>query len=100
MQTTMFQPKGGMDMIGKGFYRQMSQDGAAEHARDGDFAGRHGRDRNWQDAKTGQTGSKRGLLRVHFPRRSEPIDCKWARSMKADLKAGCAYSNSVKIGSR
>ena len=99
MQTTMFQPKGGMDMIGKGFYRQISKlvrlntkvtrvaqdDGGVTVA--------------WQDTKTGQMGtSKADWCVCALPATIvSQLDIQMSETKKAAVKA-LPYSNSVKIG--
>lgn len=99
MQTTMFQPKGGMDMIGKAFARQVGkmirynakvtrlvQDDAGVTA-------------SWTDAKTGQTGEAKAdwcVCTIPATILSQ-MDIQVSDAKKAALKA-LPYSNSVKIG--
>jgi monoamine oxidase len=99
MQTTMFQPKGGMDMIGKGFYRQISKlvrlnTKVTKVAQDDS-----GVTVSWQDAKTGQTGeSKADWCVCTLPATIvSQIDIQISDAKKAAVKA-LPYSNSVKIG--
>lgn len=99
MQTTMFQPKGGMDMIGKGFFRQVSKmvrlntrvTALAQDAK--------GVTATWEDAKTGQKGSTSADYCVcTIPATIlNQIDLQVGAPMKAALKA-LPYSNSVKMG--
>jgi monoamine oxidase len=99
MQTTMFQPKGGMDMIGKGFARQIAkliryntkitkiaQDDAGVTA-------------SWTDAVTGATGvAKADYCVCTIPATIlSQIELQVAAPKIAALKA-LPYSNSVKIG--
>lgn len=99
MQTTMFQPKGGMDMIGKGFYRQVGKlvrlnTKVTRIAQDdsGVTAG-------WTDTKTGQTGeSKADWMVCALPATIlSQMDIQVGDAKKAALRA-LPYSAQVKIG--
>jgi len=99
MQTTMFQPKGGMDMIGKGFYRQVGKmvrlnTKVTRIAQDD-----KGVTANWTDTVTGQSGeSKADWMVCTIPATIlSQIDIQVSDTKKAALKA-LPYSNSVKIG--
>lgn len=99
MQTTMFQPKGGMDMIGKGFARQLGKtirynSQVTKVAQDGS-----GVTVGWRDAKTGETGeSKADWCVCTLPATIvSQIDIQISDAKKAAVKA-LPYSNSVKIG--
>ncbi len=99
MQTTMFQPKGGMDMIGKAFARQLggiirlnkkvvriSQAGKGVSV-------------DWEDRATGE----KGLSRADFCVNTIPlgvlsqIEMQVGPKMQAAIKA-VSYSGQVKIG--
>ncbi|WP_254514847.1 flavin monoamine oxidase family protein [Novosphingobium sp. G106] len=99
MQTTMFQPKGGMDMIGKGFYRQISKlvrlnTKVTKVAQDDS-----GVTVGWQDAKTGQIGeSKADYCVCTLPATIvSQLDIQMGDAKKAAVKA-LPYSGQVKIG--
>jgi monoamine oxidase len=99
MQTTMFQPKGGMDMIGKGFYRQISNlvrlnTKVAKIAQDA-----KGVTVDWTDTRTGQQGqSKADWLVCTIPATIlSQMDVQISDAKKAALKA-LPYSAQVKIG--
>jgi monoamine oxidase len=99
MQTTMFQPKGGMDMIGKGFYRQIAKlvrlnTKVTKVAQDD-----KGVTVSWQDAKTGQMGTSTADWCVcTLPATIvSQIDVQISDAKKAAVKA-LPYSGQVKIG--
>jgi len=99
MQTTMFQPKGGMDMIGKGFHRQVAKmvrlnTKVTKVAQDDS-----GVTVSWQNTKTGQAGeSKADWCVCTLPATiASQLDFQISDTKKAALKA-LPYSNSVKIG--
>jgi monoamine oxidase len=99
MQTTMFQPKGGMDMIGKGFARQVGQmiryNSKVTKVAQGD----KGVTVSWEDTKTGQTGEAKAdwcVCTIPATILSQ-LDIQISDTKKAALKA-LPYSNSVKIG--
>ncbi len=99
MQTTMFQPKGGMDMIGKGFFRQVGKlvrlnTKVTRIAQD-----EKGVSASWTDTRTGQTGEARADWMVcTLPATIlSQMDIQVSDAKKAALRA-LPYSNSVKIG--
>jgi monoamine oxidase len=99
MQTTMFQPKGGMDMIGKGFYRQINKmvrlnTKVTKVAQDDS-----GVTVSWQDAKTGQMGESKAdycVCTIPLPVLSQ-LDVQVAQKTQAAMKA-VPYGSAVKIG--
>lgn len=99
MQTTMFQPKGGMDMIGKGFYRQIAKMVRLNTRVTALSQNATGVTAAWEDAKTGQKGSTSADYCVcTIPATIlNQIELQVGAPMKAALKA-LPYSNSVKIG--
>lgn len=99
MQTTMFQPKGGMDMIGKGFFRQI-----AKQVRLNTKVTRVAQDDKgvtvaWQDTKSGQMGTSTADWCVcTLPATIvSQIDVQISDAKKAAVKA-LPYSGQVKIG--
>jgi monoamine oxidase len=99
MQTTMFQPKGGMDMIGKGFFRQVGKmirlnTKVTRVAQDD-----KGVTASWTDTVTGQTGeAKADWMVCTIPATIlSQMDIQISDAKKAALRA-LPYSNSVKIG--
>lgn len=99
METTMFQPKGGMDMIGKGFARQVGKliryNTKVTKLAQGDS----GVVASWTDNRTGQTGEARAdwcVCTIPATILSQ-MDVQVSDAKKAALKA-LPYSNSVKIG--
>lgn len=99
MQTTMFQPKGGMDMIGKAFARQVDKlvryrTKVTKIAQDDG-----GVTVDWVDARTGEAGqSKADYCVCTIPATIlSQIEFQVSDAKKAALKA-LPYSNSVKIG--
>lgn len=99
MQTTMFQPKGGMDMIGKAFYRQVAPmvrlNTRVMQLRHDDAGVTVG----WEDTKSGAKGTTRADWCVcTLPATiMGQIDIQLSEPKKAAIKA-LPYSNSVKIG--
>lgn len=99
MQTTMFQPKGGMDMIGKGFYREVGKmvrlnTKVTRLAQDD-----KGVTASWQDLKTGQMGESKAdwcVCTIPLPVLAQ-LDLQVGPKMKAAIKA-VPYANQVKIG--
>jgi len=99
MQTTMFQPKGGMDMIGKGFYREVGKmvrlnTKVTKLAQDD-----RGVTASWVDLKTGQTSESKAdycICTIPLPVLSQ-LDVQVGPKMKAAIRA-VPYSNQVKIG--
>jgi len=99
MQTTMFQPKGGMDMIGKGFAKQLGNiirynTKVTKIAQDDS-----GVTATWEDAKTGKAGeTKADWCVCAMPATIlSQMDIQVSDTKKAALRA-LPYSNSVKIG--
>jgi monoamine oxidase len=99
MQTTMFQPKGGMDMIGKGFYRQIGKlvrlnTKVTKVAQDD-----KGVTVSWQDTKTGTMGESKADWCVCAMPASivSQLDIQISDAKKAAVKA-LPYSGQVKIG--
>lgn len=99
MQTTMFQPKGGMDMIGKGFARQLGNiirynTKVTKIAQDD-----NGVTATWEDVKTGKTGeTKADWCVCAMPATIlSQMDIQVSDAKKTALRA-LPYSNSVKIG--
>ncbi|MBC2669741.1 flavin monoamine oxidase family protein [Novosphingobium piscinae] len=99
MQTTMFQPKGGMDMIGKGFFRQVGKlvrlnTKVTKIAQDD-----KGVTASWTDTVTGQTGeSKADWMVCTLPTTIlSQMEIQVSDSKKAALRA-LPYSAQVKIG--
>jgi len=99
MQTTMFQPKGGMDMIGKGFYREVGKmvrlnTKVIKLAQDD-----KGVTADWQDLKTGQMGESKAdycVCTIPLPVLSQ-LDMQVGPKLKAAMRA-VPYSSQVKIG--
>ena len=99
MQTTMFQPKGGMDMIGKGFAKQLGKviryNTQVTKLAQGDA----GVTASWTDTATGASGETKAdwcVCTIPATILSQ-IDLQVSDAKKAALKA-LPYSNSVKIG--
>jgi monoamine oxidase len=99
MQTTMFQPKGGMDMIGKGFARQLGQmiryNSKVTKVTQGD----KGVVASWTDTKTGQTGEAKAdwcVCTIPLPVLSQ-LDMQVGPKMQAAIKA-VPYNGQVKMG--
>jgi monoamine oxidase len=99
MQTTMFQPKGGMDMIGKGFARQLGQmiryNSKVTKVAQGD----KGVTASWVDTKTGQTGEAKAdwcVCTIPLPVLSQ-LDIQVGPKMQAAIKA-VPYNGQVKMG--
>jgi monoamine oxidase len=100
MQTTMFQPKGGMDMIGKGFAKQLGPKAIQYNAKVTKIAqDDKGVTASWIDTKTGATGeAKADYCVCTIPATIlAQMDIQVGTPMQAALKA-LPYSNSVKIG--
>jgi monoamine oxidase len=99
MQTTMFQPKGGMDMIGKGFAKQLGKlirynTKVTKIAQDD-----RGVTASWTDTVTGASGeAKADWCVCAMPATIlSQMDVQVSAPKVAALKA-LPYSNSVKIG--
>ena len=100
MQTTMFQPKGGMDMIGKGFFKNLPAGTVRLNTKVTKIAqGDTGVTASWTDTKTGATGeAKADYCVCTIPATIlAQMDIQISDTKKAALKA-LPYSNSVKIG--
>jgi monoamine oxidase len=99
MQTTMFQPKGGMDMIGKGFVKQLGNviryDTKVTKIAQSDS----GVIVSWEDTKTGRTGDAQADYCVCTIPASilAQMDIQVSDAKKAAIKA-LPYSGQVKIG--
>ncbi len=99
MQTTMFQPKGGMDMIGKGFFKQVADivtlnAKVTKIAQDG-----KGVTATWQDVTTGQMHESKAdycVCNIPLPLLAQ-MEVQVSPAMAAAIKA-VPYNNSVKIG--
>ncbi|MBN8819980.1 MAG: flavin monoamine oxidase family protein [Sphingomonas sp.] len=99
MQTTMFQPKGGMDMIGKGFARQIS-DLITYNAKVTKIAQNDkGVTATWEDLKTGKVSeAKADYCVCTIPLAVlNQLDLQVGPKMKAAIGA-VPYSNLLKIG--
>ena len=99
MQTTMFQPKGGMDMIGKGVYRQISQMVRLNTRVTKIEQSPTGVSAMWTDTKTGQTGVATADWMVNtipLPVLSQ-IDMQVGPKMQAAIRA-VPYNGQLKIG--
>ena len=99
MQTTMFQPKGGMDMVGKGFAKQVGKlirynTKVTRIAQD-----EKGVAASWEDVKTGQKGETRADWCVcAIPATIlGQIDIQVSDAKKAAIRS-LPYSSSAKIG--
>jgi monoamine oxidase len=99
MQTTMFQPKGGMDMIGKGFARQVGKLIRYNTRVTAIAQNDKGVSAQWVDAKTGARGEAHADFMVcTIPATIlNQLDIQVSDAKKAAIKA-LPYSNSVKIG--
>ncbi|MET0238650.1 MAG: flavin monoamine oxidase family protein [Sphingobium sp.] len=99
MQTTMFQPKGGMDMIGKGFAKQLGNiiqynAKVTKVAQDD-----KGVTASWTDIKTGATGEAKAdycVCTIALPVLSQ-LDLQVGPAMKAAIRA-VPYAGQVKVG--
>lgn len=99
MQTTMFQPKGGMDMIGKAFFRKVGKLVRLNTKVTSLEQGESSVTARWTDTKTGQTGETTAdwcVCTIPATILSQ-MDIQVSDAKKAALKA-LPYSNSVKIG--
>jgi len=99
MQTTMFQPKGGMDMIGKAFARQLGETIRYNSKVVKIAQGPKGVSVAWEDAKTGQKGEAKADWCVCTLPTSilNQIDIQVSDAKKAAIKA-LPYSSSAKMG--
>jgi monoamine oxidase len=99
MQTTMFQPKGGMDMIGKGFARQLGKIIRYNTKVTRLAQSEAGVTASWTDTATGASGETKAdwcVCTIPATILSQ-IDLQVSDAKKAALKA-LPYNNSVKIG--
>jgi monoamine oxidase len=99
MQTTMFQPKGGMDMIGKGFARQLGKMIRYNTKVDRIAQDETGVTASWTDAVTGATGVAKGdycVCTIPLPVLSQ-LDIQVGPKMQAAIRA-VPYNGQVKIG--
>ena len=99
MQTTMFQPKGGMDMIGKGFYRQVAKQVRLNTKVTKLAQDERGVTASWTDLKTGQTGESKAdycVCTIPLPVLSQ-LDLQVGPKLKTAISS-VPYSNQVKIG--
>ena len=99
MQTTMFQPKGGMDMIGKGFAKQVAKliryNSKVTKIAQGD----KGVTVNWQDLKSGQAGETKAdwcVCTIPLPVLSQ-LDVQVGPKLQAAIRA-VPYNGQMKIG--
>ena len=99
MQTTMFQPKGGMDMIGKAFAKQLGQTIRYNTKVVKIAQGPKGVSVAWEDAKTGQKGEAKADWCVCTLPTSilNQMDIQISDTKKAAIKA-LPYSSSAKMG--
>ncbi len=99
MQTTMFQPKGGMDMIGKAFAKQLGEMIRYNSKVVKIAQGPKGVSVGWEDAKTGQKGEAKADWCVCTLPTSilNQIDIQVSDPKKAAIKA-LPYSSSAKMG--
>ena len=99
MQTTMFQPRGGMDMIGKAFFRQVSRlvrlnTKVTRIAQD-----EGGVTARWTDTRTGQTGEAKAdfcVCTIPLPVLNQ-LDVQVGPKLKAAIGA-VPLNGQVKIG--
>ncbi len=99
MQTTMFQPKGGMDMIGKAFAKQLPREVRLNTKVTRIAQDASGVTINWSDAKNGQAGVSKAdfcLNTIPLPVLSQ-LDIQVGPAMKAAISA-VPFSPQVKIG--
>jgi monoamine oxidase len=99
MQTTMFQPKGGMDMIGKGFYKQIAKLVRLNTKVTGIRQDDKGVAATWTDTVTGKTGvATADYMVCTLPATIlAQMDIQVSDAKKAAIKA-IPYSGQVKIG--
>lgn len=99
MQTTMFQPKGGMDMIGKAFARQLAKDIRLNTKVTAITQDDRGVTAQWEDTATGQKGSSSAQWLVNtipLPVLSQ-IPMQVGPKLQAAIKA-VPMNGQVKIG--
>ncbi|HEX7858115.1 MAG TPA: flavin monoamine oxidase family protein [Sphingobium sp.] len=100
MQTTMFQPKGGMDMIGKGFFKQLPKGMVRLNTKVTKIAqDDKGVTASWTDTKTGASGEAKADYCVCTIPASilAQTDIQISDAKKAAIKS-LPYSGQVKIG--
>lgn len=99
MQTTMFQPKGGMDMIGKGFAKQVGNMIRYNAKVTKVAQGAKGVTVSWEDLKTGQVSETKAdwcVCTIPLPVLSQ-LDVQVGPKMKAAIRA-VPYNGQLKIG--
>ena len=99
MQTTMFQPKGGMDMIAAGFMRQIGQKVRLNTRVTSVAQGDAGVTANWTDMATGETGSASAdycVCTIPTPVLNQ-LDIQVSAPLKSAISA-VQMGGSVKIG--
>jgi monoamine oxidase len=99
MQTTMFQPKGGMDMIGRGFFRQIEPMVRLNTRVTRVAQGDNGVSVNWSDTRTeeaGETTADWCVCTIPTPVLSQ-LDIQVGAPMKAAIQA-VPMNGQVKIG--
>ncbi|MCW1381403.1 flavin monoamine oxidase family protein [Novosphingobium sp. KCTC 2891] len=99
MQTTMFQPKGGMDQIGKAFFKHVGKLVRLNTKVTKVTQDDKGVTATWQDAVTGAVGeSKADFMVCTIPATVlNQLDIQLSPEKKAAIRA-LPYGNSVKIG--
>ena len=99
MQTTMFQPKGGMDMIGKAFASKLGKAVRLNTKVTKITQDANGVTAYWEDIPSGKTGQSTAdycLCTIPLPVLSQ-LDVQCGPALKAAMKA-VPYGPSVKIG--
>lgn len=99
MQTTMFQPKGGMDMIGKAFAKQVGNVVRLNTKVTKITQDASGVTAYWEDVPSGKTGQSQAdycLCTIPLPVLSQ-LDMQVGPALQAAMKA-VPYGPSVKIG--
>lgn len=99
MQTTMFQPKGGMDMIGKAFFRQVGKMVRLNTKVTRIAQDETGVTASWTDNKTGEIGETKAewvVCTIPLPVLSQ-IEMQVGSKMQAAVRA-VPFSSQVKIG--
>lgn len=99
MQTTMFQPKGGMDMIGKGFVRKLGNAIRLNTQVKRIAQDASGVNVGWVDAKTGQSGETRAdwcVCTIPLSVLSQ-VEVQAGPELLSAIKA-VPYSGQIKIG--
>jgi len=99
MQTTMFQPKGGMDMIGRGFFQQVAPMARLNTRVSRIAQGDNGVSVSWTDTKTGEAGESRAdwcVCTIPTPVLSQ-LDLQVGAPMMEAIRA-VPMNGQVKIG--